>query len=55
VGPWRKSLQSLGIRHPNDWERMMGYPKNWTNPDDTRSETLSSLGLPNSFSAASNL
>lgn len=25
LGPWRPSLQSLGILHPEDWERMMGY------------------------------
>lgn len=41
VGKWRKSLQSLGIRHPEDWERMMGFPIGWT--DVERSETLSSL------------
>ena len=30
VGKWRKSLRTLGIRHPADWERMMGFPINWT-------------------------
>lgn len=30
VGRWRKSLQSLGILHPEDWERMMGFPPGWT-------------------------
>jgi hypothetical protein len=30
-------LQSLGIQHPNDWERMMGYPTDWS--DARRSET----------------
>lgn len=30
VGKWRKSLQSLGILHPGDWERMMGFPTDHT-------------------------
>lgn len=37
VGKVRKSLNSLGIQHPEDWERMMGFPIGWT--DGTRSET----------------
>jgi hypothetical protein len=41
VGKWRPSLHSLGILHPEDWERMMGYPIGWT--DATRSETQSCL------------
>jgi hypothetical protein len=39
VGKWRHSLQSLGIRHPLDWEQMMGFPMNWT--DVRCSATLS--------------
>jgi hypothetical protein len=39
VGKWRQSLQARGILHPEDWERMMGYPIGWT--DVTRSETPS--------------
>jgi hypothetical protein len=42
-------LQARGIQHPEDWERMMGYPIGWT--DDTRSVTPSFLELPNSSSA----
>ena len=34
VGPWRKSLQARGILHPEDWERIMGYPPNWTSLED---------------------
>jgi hypothetical protein len=30
VGKWRKSLQSIGILHPQDWEKMMGFPIGWT-------------------------
>ena len=30
VGKWRKSLLGLGIRHPEDWERMMGFPTGHT-------------------------
>jgi hypothetical protein len=30
VGKWRKSLQSLGVLHPDDWEQMMGFPTGWT-------------------------
>jgi len=30
VGKWRPSLHSLKILHPEDWERMMGYPIGWT-------------------------
>lgn len=30
VGKWRKSLQALGILHPCDWERMMGFPPHHT-------------------------
>lgn len=30
VGKWRQSLQSLGITHPEDWEKMMGFPVGWT-------------------------
>lgn len=30
VGKWRMSLQSRGILHPEDWERMMGFPIGWT-------------------------
>lgn len=30
VGKWRKSLQGRGIGHPEDWERMMGFPLRWT-------------------------
>lgn len=30
VGKWRPSLHSLKILHPEDWERMMGYPAGWT-------------------------
>lgn len=41
VGKWRPSLHALGIRHPEDWERMMGYPIGWTSTGDTRSETQS--------------
>jgi hypothetical protein len=37
VGPWRKSLHSRGILHPEDWERLMGFPIGWT--DATRSVT----------------
>lgn len=55
VGKWRLSLQARGILHPEDWERMMGYPPNWTKPADTRSETRSSLELPNSSFAESGL
>lgn len=39
VGKWRKSLQGLGIQHPEDWERMMGFPIGWT--EGMRSETPS--------------
>jgi hypothetical protein len=44
VGKWRPSLHSLGILHPEDWERMMGYPIGWTAV--ARSETQSSLEPP---------
>lgn len=30
VGKKRPSLQTLGIQHPEDWERLMGYPVGWT-------------------------
>lgn len=30
VGKWRKSLVGLGIGHPEDWERLMGFPMGWT-------------------------
>lgn len=30
VGKWRHSLHSLKITHPEDWERMMGFPIGWT-------------------------
>jgi hypothetical protein len=33
VGKWRLSLHARGILHPEDWERMMGYPIQLTNPD----------------------
>lgn len=33
VGKWRKSLQSLGILNPGDWERMMGFPVGWTDAE----------------------
>lgn len=46
VGKWRLSLQSRGILHPEDWERLMGYPQRWTAIDATRSATPSCLGLP---------
>lgn len=26
VGKWRMSLLARGIRHPEDWERMMNFP-----------------------------
>jgi hypothetical protein len=51
VGKWRQSLRSLGIQHPADWERMMGFPTNWT--DLRRSETPSSLSAPRLSFAAS--
>src|SRR5690606_41674825 len=41
VGKWRKSLQGLGIQHPEDWERMKGFPIGWT--DVSSSETPLSL------------
>lgn len=44
VGKWRPSLHSLGILHPEDWERMMGYPIGWTAV--TRLAMRSSLELP---------
>jgi hypothetical protein len=37
VGKWRKSLDSLGIRDPEQRERMLGFPCGWT--AITRSET----------------
>lgn len=49
VGKWRKSLQSLGIQHPADWERMMGFPIGHT--DATCWETQS-VRLPSNSSAA---
>jgi hypothetical protein len=30
VGKWRKSLLSLGIRSPAQWELLMGFPIGWT-------------------------
>lgn len=30
VGKWRKSLQGLGIVHPEIWERLMGFPTGHT-------------------------
>jgi len=30
VGKWRKSLQGLGITHPEQWERLMGFPTGHT-------------------------
>jgi hypothetical protein len=38
VGKWRKSLLGRGIRNPEDWERMMGFPVGWTavEPLETR-------------------
>lgn len=48
VGKWRKSLQSLGIQHPEDWERMMGFPIGHT--DATCWETQS-VRLQSSSSA----
>jgi hypothetical protein len=44
VGKKRLSLQSRGILHPEDWERMMGYPIGWT--DAARSVTQSFLERP---------
>jgi hypothetical protein len=44
VGKWRKSLLSLGIRNPSDWEAMMGFPRGWT--DVEQSGTQSSRKLP---------
>jgi len=40
VGKWRHSLHSLKITHPEDWERMMGFPIGWTAAE--RSATPSS-------------
>jgi hypothetical protein len=40
VGKWRPSLLALGIRDPDDWEAMMGFPRQWT--DVAPSETQSS-------------
>jgi hypothetical protein len=39
VGKWRTSLLGLGIRHPEDWERMMGFPIGHTEgmPSETQS------------------
>ena len=50
VGKWRKSLHSLGILHPEDWERMMGFPIGHTAVE--HSATPSSLEQPNLSSAA---
>ena len=50
VGKWRPSLHSLGIQHPEDWERMMGFPIGWT--DAAQSEMLSTPTPSNSFSEA---
>ena len=38
VGRWRMSLQSRGIQHPEDWERMMGFPTGHTEgmPSETQ-------------------
>lgn len=43
VGKWRKSLDGLGIGHPEDRERMMGYPIGWTEiePSETQSSPKS--------------
>lgn len=30
VGKWRKSLQGLGMSHPEIWEWLMGFPTGWT-------------------------
>ena len=49
VGKWRKSLQGLGIRHPEDWERMMGFPIGHT--DVSSSATPSVHLLPKSSPA----
>lgn len=51
VGKWRKSLDGLGIRHPEQLERMLGFPCGWT--EITRLATPSALPSPNSLPAAS--
>ena len=51
AGKWRPSLQSLGILHPEDWERMMGFPIGHTAV--MRSETPSIPTPPSSCSAES--
>lgn len=51
VGKWRYSLHSRGILHPEDWERMMGFPIGWTDSRDL--EMLPCRSPLNSSSAAS--
>lgn len=46
VGKWRMSLHSRGILHPENWERMMGFPIGHT--DVSNLETQSSLTAPSS-------
>lgn len=51
VGKLRPSLQSLGIQHPDDWSRMMGYPTDFANVE--RTETPLCPPPLSLFSAAS--
>lgn len=46
VGKWRMSLQSRGIQHPEDWERLMGFPVGFT--DVSNSATPSCPTSPSS-------
>lgn len=48
VGKWRHSLLSLGIRHPEDWERMMNFPIGHTAdmPSETPSSSMPSGSSP---------
>jgi hypothetical protein len=51
VGKWRPSLHSHGIQHPEDWERMMGFPTGWTAVGPWATPLFPDVRL--SFSAAS--
>jgi hypothetical protein len=54
VGKWRMSLDSLGIRDPEQRERMMGFPPGWTAAmrsvtpflPKSRSSSLEQFGAP---------
>jgi hypothetical protein len=39
VGKWRTSLLGLGIRDPEDWEAMLGFPRQWTDVEPSATQS----------------